>query len=227
MSKGFRPLFRKEEDTPKEEFRDETQKLLEEKKRLEETLSKLEAELRKERSQKEELLKELEQTRLILEQKEDEVKDLTSELTSSQEKLKLLEGTITGIRESLGTLKSELRGELVNLSIEVIKEFLMRDVVPKEELVVKILEQVFEGSFELKGSIKVQLNPADMDSVFEFIAGIREKLGDRVDIEVVSSDNLQPGEITIETPKFVIERKHGEILSEVMSEVLKSFYEGS
>ncbi len=120
----------------------------------------------------------------------------------------------------------ELQEELETLR-EVIKEFLLSDVVPKEDLVTKILEEVFERSFDLKGSVKVVLSPSDIDRAFDFIAGLKEQLGGKVDIEVIKDKSLKAGEIRIETPKFVIERKHEEIMEEIFREVLGHALEGS
>ncbi|MDQ7082633.1 MAG: hypothetical protein Q9N34_06540 [Aquificota bacterium] len=64
-----------------------------------------------------------------------------------------------------------------------------------------------------------------MDRVLDLTADLKAKIGDRVEIEVSSDPGLAEGEVRIETPKFIIERRHGEILEEVFREVIKHVLE--
>ncbi|WP_457601504.1 FliH/SctL family protein [Hydrogenivirga sp.] len=227
MSENFRPLFGVESPDKPDEFKDEVHKLLEEKKLLEEEVRSLESRLKTIEEENRQLLEELKKIREELSQKNSRIEELVSELVDARLKKVLAEKLTANVERALRNAKEELRNEFIGFSKEVIKEFLMTDAVPKEEIITRVLGDVFEGLFELKGSVKVFLNPADMDKVFEFIASIKEKLGDRVDIEVLGDESLQPGELRIETPKFVIERKHDEIIGEVIEEVLKRVFEGS
>ncbi|EDP76585.1 FliH/SctL family protein [Hydrogenivirga sp. 128-5-R1-1] len=227
MSKNFRPLFGLEAPEGSEEFRNEVHKLLEEKNNLEEELRRLEDKLKSLEEENRTLLKELKSLREELAQKSSRVEELVSELVDARLKKSIAERLTSRIQESLDKAKEDLKEDFLKLSKEIVKEFLMTDVIPKEDIVTRILGEVFESSLDLKGSVKVFLNPADMERVFDFIAGIREKLSEKVDIEVLGDESLQPGELRIETPKFVIERKHGEIIEEVMREVLGRVFEGS
>ncbi|RLJ71523.1 flagellar biosynthesis/type III secretory pathway protein FliH [Hydrogenivirga caldilitoris] len=227
MSKNFRPLFSVESTKSSREFRDETHKLLEEKKLLEERVKELEERLRSLEAENGALTQELSHLKEELAEKNSRLEKLLSELTSAKLEKKITEELINKVKESVDSMKENLKSDFVRLSKEVIKEFLLTDVIPKEELVTKILNEVFEGSLELRGSVKVYLNPADMDKVFEFIAGVKEKLGGKVDIEVLPDQGLAPGELRMETPKFVIERKHEEITEETIGEVVKRVLEGS
>ncbi len=226
MSEKFRPLFGVE-TVGTRGFKDDFQRLLEEKNSLERELKVLEERLKEIEGENRQLLEEVRKLREELNQKNSRIEELVSELVDARLKKALAERLTANIEKALKNAKEELRGDFIELSKEVIKEFLMTDVIPKEEIVTRILEEVFEGSFDFKGNVKVFLNPSDMDRVFEFIAGIREKLGEKIDIEVLADERLQPGELRIETPKFIIERKHAEIIEEVIGEVLKRVFEGS
>ncbi len=226
MSKDFRPIFRIE-PSQEGDFRGETQKLLEEKRLLEERLDLLERELRAERERRASLSSEVESLKKELEEKEAKIQSLLSELLDAKLKKVLAQKLLSEVEEGLKKAKEELKGEFINFSKEVIKEFLLTDAVPKEELITRLLEEVFERSFELKGEVKLFLNPKDMERAFEFVASVKEKLKDKIEIEVIRDESLEVGEVRVETPKFVIERKHPEIVEEIVQEVLKNEDEGS
>jgi flagellar biosynthesis/type III secretory pathway protein FliH len=227
MSENFRPLFGIETPKRVDTFKDKLQKVLEEKSHLEEELKKLREELLKEKKEREKLERETEHLREELVKREKEVEELTSQLSEIKLKKDFAEKVVEKVAGNIQKAKEELKDEFIEFSKEIIKEFLLTDVVPKEELITRILEEVFEGGLELRGSVRVFLNPSDMDRLFDFMAGIKEKLENRVDIEVVADEELKPGELRIETPKFVLERKHGEIVEDIVREVIKRVFEGS
>lgn len=226
MSKDFKPLF----GTGLGEslkFRDEVQRLREEKRIAEERLRELEEQLERLERENRELLEEVKRLRQEVEERDRKLEEISERLKNLEIEREIAEKVAEKIEESLSKTKEELRNGFINLSKEVLREFLMTDVLPREELLLKILDEVFEKFVDLKGSVRVVLNPADMGSVLEFIGGIKEKLGEKVDIEVVSSEEIKPGEVRIETPKFIIERKHEEALEEVFREAVRRVLEGS
>ncbi len=227
MSKEFRPIFGSAEpqSPPTAGFKDELQRLREEKEEAQARISELEEKLSLLEKENRDLLEEVKKLREELLERESRLEKTLEDLRSYEIKKVLAQEIVENLTRQLDKVREELKGEFLELSKEMIKEFLLTDVVPKEELVTKILSDVFDRVVDLKGSVKVVLNPTDMDKVFEFIAGIKERLGDRVDIEVVGNDKLRPGELKIETTKFVIERKHEEILEEVFREALKNALE--
>ncbi len=226
MSKEFRPIFGSTEtETQEVKFKDEVQKLREEKERAEARASELEERLSLLEKENRELLEEIRKLKEELAKREERLEKALEELKAHELQKDVVGEISKRLEERLEKVKEELKGEFLELSKEMIKEFLLTDAVPKEELVTKILSDVFDRMVDLKGSVKVVLNPSDMDRVFEFIAGIREKLEGKVDIEVVGSEQLKPGELKIETTKFVIERKHEEILEEVFREAIRRVLE--
>ena len=226
MSKDFKPLFSSTLEYSLK-FRDEVQKLREEKRVAEEKLRELEEQLERLERENKELLEEVKRLRQEVEERDRKLEEISERLKSFEIEKEIAEKVAERIEESLSKTKEELRSSFINLSKEILKEFLMTDVLPREELLLKILGEVFEKFVDLKGSVRIVLNPTDMGSVLEFIGGIKEKLGDRVDIEVVSSEEIKPGEVRIETPKFIIERKHEEALEEVFREAVRRALEGS
>ncbi len=226
MSKEFRPIFGSTEtETQEVKFKDEVQKLREEKERAEARASELEERLSLLEKENRELLEEIRKLKEELAKREERLERALEELKAHELQKDVVGEISKRLEEKLDKVKEELKGEFLELSKEMIKEFLLTDAVPKEELVTKILSDVFDRMVDLKGSVKVVLNPSDMDRVFEFIAGIREKLEGKVDIEVVGSEQLKPGELKIETTKLVIERKHEEILEEVFREAIRRVLE--
>ncbi len=228
MSKEFRPIFGVE-DTPvsSSELKDDLQKLQEEKRRAEERLKVVEDRLRTLEQENRKLLEEIKKLHQDITEKDKKMEAMIAEIKNKELAEKLIRELAESIDRGLSEAKEKLRDEFIQISREVIKEFLMSDVVPKEEIVTKILDAVFNRIIDLKGSIKIHLNPSDVDRAFEFIGNIKEKLGNKIDIDISPDPELKVGEIKIETSKFVIERKHEEILEEIFREVLKRVFEGS
>ena len=220
MSKRFRPIFGIGSKT-EETFKDDTKRILEEKRSLEEKLKRLQADLEALKEENASLKEDLAKARQDLESKEAEVQKLKDELSKRETVEKIVQELSRSLDEILKKAKEVLREDFVRLTKEVIREFLMTDVIPKEMVVTTILEEVFGRVADLRGRITVYLSPKDVDRAFDTLGEIRDKLGDRVEIEVSSDPTLLEGEVKIETPKFVIERKHEEILEEIFREVIR------
>ncbi len=220
MSKRFRPIFGIGSKT-EEAFKDDTKRILEEKRSLEERLKRLQADMEALKEENTSLKEDLAKARQDLESKEAEVQKLKDELSKRETVEKIVQELSRSLDEILKKAKEDLREDFVRLTKEVIREFLMTDVIPKEMVVTTILEEVFGRVADLRGRITVYLSPKDVDRAFDTLGEIRDKLGDRVEIEVSSDPTLLEGEVKIETPKFVIERKHEEILEEIFREVIR------
>ena len=210
MSK-FKPIFEKKQEKPKE---DSSQRIAEQKKILEGEVSRL-------RSENSSLKDEVERLRKALQEKEKEIEGLRGELERSKTLERLFGELRSSIGEALKKVKEDLKEDFVKLSKEVIREFLMTDLVPKEAVVTTVLEEVFEKMADVRGRTTVYLSPKDVDMALDTLGEIREKIGDRVEIEVVSDPGLEKGEVRVETPKFVIERRHDEVFEEVFREVMR------
>lgn len=219
MSKEFKPLLDSTDPVdPGTSFREELQRLIEERDRFKARLSELERE-------RERLLEEVRRLKEELGEREERLKGALEEIRAHKLQRELLQEVVGSLEERLERFKEELKGDFLELSKRMIREFLLSEAVPKEELVIRILGEVFDEVVDLKGSVKVFLNPSDIERALEFIGGIRERLRDKVDIDILGSEDLRRGELRVETAKFVIERKHEEIIEEVFRGVLKDAFE--
>ncbi|GEM_PF-2017118 len=228
MSKEFRPIFRVGNPTSQiAEFRSDIQKLTEERNRLERELSGLLKRLQELEGENTGLREEIKNLRERLQEKEEELERVSKNLADRENVRRMAEELADKVTQQLRGLKDSLRNDFVHIAREVIREFLMTDVLPKEEVVTKVLEEVFTRVTDLKGSVKVYLNPQNVDGAYEFTGAFNDKISGRIEIEILTDSSLREGEVVIETPKFVIERKHDEILEEIFREVLKRVLEGS
>ncbi len=227
MSKEFRPIFAVSGPVKQiPSFKDDLQKLAEERRRLEKELSRAHSELESLRMEKTQLERELEKLRQTLSLREEELRKVSETLKSVESSRKLAEELAEKITSQLRGVRESLKNDFVHIAMEVLREFLMTDVVPKEEVITKILEEVFTKAVDLRGSVKVHLNPQDVDRAYEFIGSLSDRLSGRVEVEIVADSSLSEGEVRVETPRFIIERKHDEILEEIFREVLKRVLEG-
>lgn len=224
MSKRFRPIFATEKGS-EETFRDEIQSLLDEKRRLEERVRGLEEEVKVLKEKNVSLQEEVGRLKGELAVREKELNSLKEEIRSREALSKVVEALKDSVEQRIGNLKEDLKEEFLSLAKEVIREFLMTDVIPKEAVVTTVLEEVFKTVADVRGRVTVFLSPKDLDRVFDLLADLKERIGDRVEVEISSDPSLKEGEVRIETPKFIIERRNDEILEEVFREVLRHAFE--
>ncbi|NPA40847.1 MAG: hypothetical protein GXO18_01030 [Aquificae bacterium] len=228
MSKEFKPLFGIEKVQEEEEktFQEDLNRILKEKNRLENLVKTLEEELKTLQQEKKKLLEERNTLRIRLEEMEGEISKLKHSLQENKVQEEIIHKLAQNIKGEVDKVKEEVREEFIQLSKVVLKEFLMTDFLPKEELISKVLEGIFERGIDLKGELKVFVNPSQVEGVFEFIAGLGERMEDKFNIEVVGDETLKVGEVRVESPKFVIERLNEEAIEEIFREVVRNALEG-
>ena len=193
----------------------------------EESASDLRNRMRELRRENESLKEELEKALQMLSRKEEEIKELKDALAGAKVSGELVSRLITHIDESLKECRSDLISTSLSTAQRVIREFLLSDIIPKEDIATKILQQTFEKLTDIKGSVKIYLNPSDLERAYNFIGELKESLAQKVEIHIEADPSIREGEVRIETPKFVIERKHEEIIEETFREVIKDVLEGS
>ncbi len=248
MYDEFRPLFvvekenaQEEDRNPQEdgaevidekerellELRDKVRSLSEEKDKLSETLKALGEERDKLKAQVESLQKEREELLKRIEELSSKVSQLESSLEGEKLLKKLtdlLKEEITkGINNSLDTL----RREFVELTKEALRELLLNEELPIDELAEEIVKSAFEELTQLRGSVKVYVSPEDYDRIGAFILELKAGLGETLDISHFEDKGLKRGEIRIDTPRLVVERRHEEYLEEVMGRVIRNVFKGS
>ncbi len=239
MSDDFRPLFifENKENTKKikkasldsrkilqeelNKFKSLVSRLEEEKKQAQDRIAILEEELRRLREENERLLKEIEELKREILKRDRKIEELLELIKTKETFESFMSQLINTIENSGKGIKEELKNDFLHITQEIIKEFLLSDFVPKENVVKKILEEVFEKSVDIKGSVKVFLNPHDFSRLKDYIESLKEKLKDKIEIEFVQDSGLKEGEIKIDTPKYIIERKHEEVFEEVFKEVIE------
>ncbi len=229
MSKDFKPIFGGTDTgvSGQESFEDKLQRLLKEKAKQEKRLKELEALTYKLSEENKRLKEDLSSLSTALQEKESQIQALSDSLKTFKNEHTLVKELKAYLETSLENVKEQLLEDFVSLSKEVIREFLMTDMIPKEEVVARVLRDVFENMVELRGSVKISMNPIDVEKIYEFIANLRKQFGDRLELNVVTDEGLEEGEIRVETPRFVIERKNQEMLEEVFREVMGRVLKGS
>lgn len=222
MYKKFRPIFGAKEETT---LQDRTREILEERKRLEERIRELEREVEILTDRNRELEEKLRELEDEIGRKEQELKSLRERVSSAKTNSELAEALARSIENALNRVKEDLKEDFLSLAKLVIREFLMTDIIPKEGVVTKILEEVFERIEDIRGRVAVYLSPKDIDRVLDLTADLKARLGEKVEMEISADTDLAEGEVRVETPKFIIERRHDEILEEVFREVVRHVLE--
>jgi flagellar biosynthesis/type III secretory pathway protein FliH len=224
MSKKFRPIFEISKGESfllngREEKKTHQQDPEKELRRLQEKVTSLERE-------KENLIREVATLKELLSAKEKEVEKLRELRKEEKVSEEILREISMVLGKGFEGVVKDIKKEYLEIARKVIKDFLLTDILPKEEIVIKVLSQVFEKTLDLKGSVSIHLNPSDVDRVYDFVGELREKLSEKLDIEIEPDPTLKEGEVRVETPKFIIERKHDEILEEIFREAIKNVLEG-
>ncbi len=238
MSKSFKPIF-----TPiggaepqgdnskgaeeKTNFQAQIEQLLKEKAVAEREIERLKKELELTSGEKKKLERLIARLREELDHKNERLKELENSLKETETLNSMIEKFCLSLKEDIFRTKHRLIGDFVQISKRVLKEFLMSDVLPKEDLVSKVLEEVFREVINIKGSVVVFVNPNYMNKVLEFVAHMKDKAGNTIEIEVEEDSSLKEGEVRIESPKLIVERLNDEALEEIFHEVLRDALEGS
>ncbi len=232
MSKKFRPLFPIDSSEAKEReesnsFNETLNNILREKAQVEKELEAVKKQLTLLRKEKEELLARINQMESDLRGREEEIDKLRKALQNAKVEERLTHELCSKLTLDVHSLRTELLEDTLDISKKVLKDFLMTDILPREELITKVLEDIFEESIRLKGNVKIFVNPVHIDTVFNLIGELKAKADSELEIEVVGDESLRVGEVRVESPRFVIERLNDEAIEEIFREVLKSALEGS
>lgn len=180
-------------------------KCQEEKERLEREITNL-------RSQLESLDKERVK---LLEERESLLRDL--EEKSAVEKL--IETLSERFMETFKELKTNIRKEVIELSLELVKRLILTDLIPKEDLLIRLLSKVLESGVELKGQVVIYLSPKDFQRISPYLEDLKQRLGDGVQLTLTVKEELKEGELLIETQKLWIERRYEEIMADLLEDL--------
>ena len=119
-----------------------------------------------------------------------------------EETAKRLEALIRGLSEFKAKLYRESEQDMLRLSVEIAKKIIQRELSLDSEAVLRTIRRALEFLNE-RTSIKIFVNPADMEKVKEALPDIRA--GKKIEkIELAEDPSLERGGCVIETGFGVI-----------------------
>ncbi|MEJ5338522.1 MAG: FliH/SctL family protein [Aquificaceae bacterium] len=222
MSKGeFRPLHHLHNLEHKEEI--QTPQVKEDAGKLQPPCEELELRWQAEREKlKEEIgtlkfqLENLERERAkVLEERDMALKELEEKRAVE----KILENLSERLIEAFKNIRVNMKEEVIELVSKLLRELLVTDLIPKEDVILRALSKVLESGVELKGQVVLYLNPKDFHRISHHLESLKERLGDGVQISPVVKGELKEGEFLIETPKLWIERRYDEVLQDLLEDM--------
>ncbi len=241
MYSDFKPLFleEKEKDEPTQntvdkEEKNTTELLEEEIKKLrrekEEYLEKIKA-LEQEKSRLEETLKRLQEEKSELVKRIDVLNGEVESLKRSIEGEKLIKELAQSLKEhiekNLSACTDDVKKDLIEVVKELLQEMLLNESLPLEGLAEAIIQSAFERLVHVNGSVKVYVSPEDYDSVNGFILELKAGAVPGVDILCYEDKSLKRGEVRIDTPRLVVERRHEEYLEEALNRIVEDVFKRS
>lgn len=188
-----------ERDNPCEElelrWQADMEKLKDELRALKFQLESLEKEKAKAVEERDRLLRELEDRRAVEE---------------------LLERLHEKLAEALKTVRVSMEESTIELVKDLLKKILLSQVLPKEDLILRLLSKVLETGIELRGQINLYLNPYDSQRLSPYMERLKEKMGSAVVLNILVREDLKEGEFLLETPKLWIERCYENIIQDLL-----------
>lgn len=146
-----------------------------------------------------------------------------SRISKELEERKFLENLIENLSnkiiETFMGVKANIRKDIIELTIELLKKLILTETLPKEDLIIRLLSKVLESGVELKGQITIYLNPKDLHRLSPYTKNLKESIGDEVELSIVPKGDLKEGEFSIETPKLWIERHYDDILQDLLEDL--------
>ncbi len=142
------------------------------------------------------------------------VEELKTELETAKNFARNLE---TKIEKALEKQKRQILEISLKVLTETIKRLLLTEKIQDEETLKRIFKELFSEKL-FAGEITVKVNPQDAPLIKEIL----EKKN-QVVFDVITDENLQRGEIEVETERFFVERKYDQLVEEFVSELLQMF----
>ncbi len=214
----FKPLHELHDINPKSSLKNS-----EREQKLEETHNPCEEVELRWRADMESLMDELKVLKSKLEQLEEEKKGvleerdrLLRELEGKKAEEQLLEKLHERLAEAFKSLKENIEGDIIELVKDLLKKILLSQVLPKEDLILRLLSKVLESGIELKGQINLYLNPYDSQRISPYMEKLKEKMGSAVELNILVKEDLKEGEFLLETPKVWIERRYEDIIQDLL-----------
>ncbi len=141
---------------------------------------------------------------------------LLRELEDRRAVEELLERLHEKLAEALKTVRVSMEESTIELVKDLLKKILLSQVLPKEDLILRLLSKVLETGIELKGQINLYLNPYDSQRLSPYMERLKEKMGSAVELNILIREDLKEGEFLLETPKLWIERHYENIIQDLL-----------
>jgi len=148
------------------------------------------------------------------------VKDLESELNEKKLREQVINRVCDATREFIASKKFEISREMAEVSKIALKKLVLSDYIPHEEIISRVLTEIFDRSLELTGILNIYVSKEDIVRVEGSINMLRSQIPE-LQINLLVDENLKEGEIKVETEKFWIERKYDDIVEDIIDEALK------
>ena len=154
-----------------------------------------------------------------------ELQNLVNTLQRSVEELKteleLAKNFAQNLETKIEKALEKQRRQILEISLKVltetIKRLLLTEKIQNEETLKRIFKELFSEKL-FTGELTVKVNPQDVPLVKDIL----EKKN-QVVFDVITDENLQRGEIEVETERFFVERKYDQLVEEFVSELLQRF----
>ncbi len=148
------------------------------------------------------------------------IEKLERELYEEKLKENVIKGVCEATKESISSKKLEISREMAEVSKIALKKLVLSDYVPHEEIIGRVLTEIFDRSLELSGSLNIYVSKEDIVRVEGSINMLKTQIPE-LQINLLVDENLKEGEIKVETEKFWIERKYDDIVEDIIDEVMK------
>lgn len=228
MSKEFKPIHDQHGNNISENSpgRSLAQQLIECKESYERLLEKYNKEVsfyreesEKYKKEKERYLNELEETKARLESVVKERNRLKEEIENMRYKEKVINEVCESVKGTIASKKFEISREMVEVAIIVLKKLLLSEYIPHEEIINRVLSEIFDRSIELQGSLNIFVSKEDIVRLEGSINLLKSKMPE-LNINMLVDETLKAGEVRVETSKYWIERKYDDIIEDIFEEVL-------
>ena len=148
------------------------------------------------------------------------VEELERELYEEKLKENVIKSVCETTKESISSKKLEISREMTEVSKIALKKLVLSDYIPHEEIIGRVLTEIFDRSLELSGALNIYVSKEDIVRVEGSINMLKTQIPE-LQINLLVDENLKEGEIKVETEKFWIERKYDDIVEDIIDEVLK------
>ncbi len=172
-------------------------------------------------SEKDSYKSEVERLKAELEQIIKERDELKRELEDIKYREKLINELCNNVRNTVTSKKFDISREMAEIAVIVLKRLILSEYIPHEEIINRVLSEIFDRSIELYGNLNIYVSKEDIVRVEGSISLLKSRMPE-LNINLLVDESLKEGEVRVETSKYWIERKYDDIIEDIIEEVLNS-----